>query len=423
MNRNAYLLTLGTPVDTDVTLRADGTRWDHAAVMGTFYYDGEEFTIDEDVVQSFVANFKRNSPCKVPVDYDHSSTNGTPGKGHPVPKAGTVVEMAGIFKASELTEDMLAKVKRLGRDPGDARNFGLWIRWKPTVNALGYVKSEEYTELSIAFSQDYSDPTTGKGQGPTVYAVALTNTPFLNEMVSIAASRSAGGDPADSGDRHTGGRMAGNRFIAALSAALGRPVDSEEQGAEEAARELTRLKSAEQVNAPVLRFGNAALAILGLTSVEGAEQKLRELKSSSDQALERARQMEEQALGATVDAGFKKIEDRVIPAERDVLKGHVLREMKDGKLGKVEDSPTYKVLAARKPHGIAASRNSAVDTGEEDISEDYDEQIEVRSQALLTSDARLKALAERDPQKALEQAQQQAEKEMRRDHRRSTAAA
>jgi phage I-like protein len=202
---HALLLTLGATLDTDTALRSDGTRWDHAAVMGTFYYDGEEFTIDEDVLQSFVANFKRGSPAKVPIDYDHSTTNKKAvGQGTPVPKAGDLVEMKAVTSAADLIDDMLAKIKRAGREPTDPANFGLWIRWRPTPPALGYVKNREYTEMSAAFYEDCKDPKTGEMQGPTLYAVALTNTPFLNDMVSIAASalstRGGGGDAADPDD-------------------------------------------------------------------------------------------------------------------------------------------------------------------------------------------------------------------------------
>jgi hypothetical protein len=117
--------------------------------------------------------FTSGYPQKIPVDYDHGSTTADPEvrklrvQGQ-VPKAGDVLELRGVFAADRVhrrSEGGRGKARRAGRPPlDDARNFGLWMRWKPTARALAAIKAGEYTELSIAFDDDIPHNTTAKGR-------------------------------------------------------------------------------------------------------------------------------------------------------------------------------------------------------------------------------------------------------------------
>jgi hypothetical protein len=140
--------------------------------------------------------FTNGYPKKVPVDYEHASTTDDPevrklrAQGL-VPKAGDVVELRGVFSSEDFTGDLKSAAEKLSaqaqRPLDDPRNLGLWMRWKPTSRALNAIKAGEYTELSIAFDEDLPRNTDGAGQGPGLWAVALLNTPFLDDMLPVAA--------------------------------------------------------------------------------------------------------------------------------------------------------------------------------------------------------------------------------------------
>jgi phage I-like protein len=194
MTSSSLIRVLASSSITADVIQPDGTMWSHAAALGTFF-QRESFTIDRAKVESFVSNFSTGRTPKVPMDYEHGTVNGAADHGQPVPKAGDVVEMKGVYSFLDFTGDLLPAVKRLAakvaRPLDDPRNFGLWIRWRPTARAFDLVRQREYTDLSICYLEQKQNTLTGKEQGPTVISIALTNTPAISDMLPIAAAHPA----------------------------------------------------------------------------------------------------------------------------------------------------------------------------------------------------------------------------------------
>jgi phage I-like protein len=120
------------------------------------------------------------------------------------------------------------------------------MRWKPTQRALAAVKAGEYTELSIAFDSDLPNNVDGAGQGPGLWAVALLNTPFLDDMLPVAASRDSDTPPGGRSATPTTERPMNAKLIALVAAVRGKPVSTEDEAIAELTAhrdELTELRT------------------------------------------------------------------------------------------------------------------------------------------------------------------------------------
>lgn len=380
--------------DAGVAL-ADGSRWSHAATFGTFRYRGEEVTLDEAKMRAFVATFAAGGyPQKVPVDYDHGSLRSDPSGQSP--KAGDVLELRVVTAAEELPPGAAEQIQRAGRALTDPRNFGLWARWRPTPTAEQRVRAREYTEMSIAFADTLTNPRSGETQGPTLLSIALTNTPHLDEMVPIAASRS-GGSPAEPG--HQENRM--NKLLTALTARFGKPVETEEQGIAELNRAIEERDG--QIRTLTAKAGvtDQVMTELGVTDTTQVVGKVRELKSTAQKAEETAREAKKTALSAKVDGLLKKYEDRFVPAEKEGLTTLLTADVEAGR------DTVEKMLAAR-PKLTMTRRASAADGGQ-NVSDDA------------KLDARVKEFM-RDEKLAYDVALERAEAEMAAERRAAAAA-
>jgi phage I-like protein len=365
-------------------IAADGSIWSHAATLGT-RFRGTEFTIDRETVDSFIRNFTSGGPRKVPVDYEHGTTNGATTEGRPVPKAGDVLELKGVYAVDDFTGDLRTAAEKLaakaGRALDDPQNFGLWQRWRPTPRALGMIKDGEYSELSIAFVSDHQDTTTGKAQGPTLVAVALTNRPFLDDMLPVAASRDHGGPPAVIG--HQEFTMSKTTMLAATAALIGKPVSDDEQGA----TELTALSK----ELPTLRSYAADVgAALGETDPAKAVKKVKELQASVETHELAAKQAKEAATKAVVDATLKEHESKFIPAMRPMLERELTRELNAGATDPKE-TEVVKALSAAPDTGIT-TRKTGADDGSSSANTSDDVKLDAKAKELMQSDAEVKEL-------------------------------
>jgi hypothetical protein len=191
-------------------------KWLHVASEGEFagHVDGE-FTLDRDVFNQFVQNFRSdpryrsdrdgvgNQPV-IPFDFEHASelsaTSGTiPTSGSPAPAWALEVEV------------------REGDDGAE-----LWTYAKLGELIRGYIENDEYRHVSIAFALDAVDPITGKPIGARLSSIAFTNSPYLRNLrpLQIAAS------------------MKGNAMRRIL---FGRSVSLDDGGEERPPRDLTDL--------------------------------------------------------------------------------------------------------------------------------------------------------------------------------------
>jgi hypothetical protein len=386
-------------------VQPDGTLWSHAATLGCRVKD-TAFCIDRACVENFIRVFTSGSPQKVPVDYDHGSTTDDPeirraramGK---VPKAGDVLEMRGMFGAADFTGALKTTAEKLAKDAGrtidDARNLGLWIRWRPTAKALQAIQAREYTELSIAWDDDWPNNTTGEGQGPAILAVALLNLPFLDDMLPVAASRH-GGSPAAPGNGED--RMTTKlTLLSATAALLGIAVTDEEQ----AATELTKL----QPEIGRLRtFGIDVGAEIGETDPAKAVAKVKELKASNLKFEAEAKAAKKAQVDASIEATLKKYEKRLTVPLKAMFVTQLRAELEKGT--KLEDTDTIKALESMTELGIVG-QIAGGDLG--GANADDDVKIDAKARELMESNPILKAMvAKGEDHKAYVQALSMAER-------------
>ncbi len=73
----------------------------------------------------------------------------------------------------------------------------LWALTNFLEPARGYVKAERYQWASVAVTFNAIQPETGQNVGALVTSIALTNTPFVEGMQRLVASKQGGGEPVE----------------------------------------------------------------------------------------------------------------------------------------------------------------------------------------------------------------------------------
>jgi hypothetical protein len=359
------LRVLESVVPSDSLILPDQSLWSHAATFGARNKGGEEFTIDKAVVENFIKVFTSGYPQKIPVDYNHASTTSDPiartaGYNGQAPKAGDVLELRGVFSAADFTGDLKAAAEKLsaqaGRSLDDSRNLGLWMRWKPTGRALMAIKAGEYTELSIAFDDDLPHNVNGEGQGPGLWAVALLNRPFLDDMLPVAASRDTGRSPAAPASRE--GSMTKLTVLSVAAAVLGKAITSDDEALTELSAlgpKLTELKAATDFRDVVTaEFENEKDPVKVVA-------KVRELRSQVKTATDAAAEQKKTAIKTTVEATIKSYEKALgsVPL-RAMMTRNLTEELEKGiELEKTETLTTLKTLGTASQF----TQSSAGDAG------------------------------------------------------------
>lgn len=382
----------------DAITLPDGTIWSHAAALGTYEHPKGRFTIDEKMLRHFVANFETGYPAKVPVDYDHGTTSGIADGTTPVRKAGDIAEMRAVLAAADMTPEIKAVVDKYkarraelkikSKEPSE---FGLWVRWLPTTRGLDTVKSREYTEMSISFVDSLVD-NKGGIQGPTILAVALTNTPFLDEMIPIAASRAVGGSAADSASRISDVPTS-NRLLLALSALLGKGVETDDDAVTELASLRTKVA---EVNA-LSNFRTAiATEFNGEQSADKIVADVKALRAKVTAAETAQKDTLKKTALARAEAIVKPHENKLLAPERAYYVKQLAAELETGKDEK--DCEIVKVLEAKTGLKLLSGQNSAVDEGR---GIDEETAIAAKAEELKASDPEIKALMASDPNKGL----------------------
>jgi hypothetical protein len=393
----------------DAITLADGTVWSHAAVLGEFDHPGfGHFTIDEKKLREFVTNFETGYPSKVPVDYDHGTTNGIADGSNIVRKAGDIVEMKAVLSETDMTPEIKAvvdkynarreelKVKSVKPNP-----FGLWVRWLPNPRGLATVNGREYTEMSISFVDQLEDKN-GKTQGATILAVALTNSPFLDDMIPIAASR-PGGSAAGSakGDEH----VSTNRLLLALSVLAGKSIETDD----DAVNELTSLRSRMgEVNSLTDFRTRIAAEFAGETSPDKIVAAVKELRTKVTTAETKEKDALKKGALARAETIVKAHESKLIVPEREHYKTELAKELETGVDEK--ESTIVKLLEAKTGLKLLNTQSSAVDTGK---GIDEDTAIAAKAEELKLNDPEVKALMASDPNRGTLRALSKAAEQVR----------
>lgn len=389
-------LALTDVLPGETTLRADGTLWSHAATLGEFVQGDVAFSIDADTLERIVANFATGYPQKVPVDYEHETAVKDVNRAL-VPyttRAGEIVEVRAVLTAADLLPEMQAQIdaeKARAAKLGSARTvaldpLGLWVRWAPTQRALSMVKAREVTEMSVVIAWDYPNKTTGAGQGPTLLSVALTNTPFLDTMIPVAASRRAGAERSASADQERSTMdNKPSRLMLALSALIGKPVATDE----EAEAQIATL------TAQVTEGKKATTALAMLTTELGEQDPakalgvIRTLKAHAKAAEEAAATGQTAAIDAFLTANEARIGS--VPA-REHFKAALTAEAKAAPTTKVAELPSAKVVLSFPPSPMLG-RKAGVDANDANVTDDRDVLLDRQARKLVADDAELKELA------------------------------
>lgn len=384
---------------------ADGTLWSHAATLGTRTKESP-FTIDRATIDNFTRLFSSVPGFrKVPVDYEHSTVNGATASGQPIPRAGTVLDLKGVYAASDFTGELRTAAEKLakanGRTLDDSRNFGLWAQWKPTARALQYIQAGEITEMSIAFGDDMPDNVTGNPQGPGLISIALTNLPFLDDMLPVAASQAIN-TPDSRGENMTTPNT-NSRVLAAVAALVGTAVVSDDDA-------VTAL-SAHQPEVVRLRtFSREIGEAIGEPDQAKALTKVKTLAADVTRYQSEAAAAKKAAIKTAVETYLTKHEKRFTVPVRKMFSAALTKELEDGKEGaKPEDTETAKAVESLPETGIT-DQVSAGDKG--DKAED-DVKLDQKARELMQSNPKLKKLSENDEPAAYLEALVLAERELK----------
>lgn len=407
LNPNVYRVALADVLPGEANLRSDGTLWSHAATLGDYVHGGSLFTLDAETVAHLVTNFRSGYPAKVPIDYEHETqTDAIERPNAFTLKAGQIVEVAAVLTLEQLQPEMKAQldVERARRQRiGLSREvdpLGLWVRWEPTQRALKMVKDREVTEMSVVIHFDYPHKNTGEGQGPTLLSVALTNTPFLDDMVPVAASRSGGrpDSPAATPPLETS-HMNGTLLMSAVAALTGKPI-VDESGAIAA---LNEASVSLRADAETGRKSRETLALLtaeiGVSEPAGAILKVRELRAKVDKAETDAKAARLAQVGSEVTAFLTKHEKRLssVPLKKH-FEDAITKELIADPALRLEDAPSAKVVLT-----MGESRNldrkAPTDSGQ-NVNDAPDVMLAQRANELMESDAEVKAIFSRSGAKA-----------------------
>jgi phage I-like protein len=146
---------------------SDGPAWIQVAQAGEYFKSGYPFKLNAQVFTDIITNFNTTKNRVIPIDFEHASeADATEGE---IPIRGAPAQ--GWITKLEMRED------------GES----LWalVDWLPL--ARQYIKSGQYKFFSPAIRFNARDKTTGKVIGARMTSGALTNNPFLDGMVPLAA--------------------------------------------------------------------------------------------------------------------------------------------------------------------------------------------------------------------------------------------
>lgn len=157
-------------VDISATAQDDRAPvWIQIAKSGSFrgHYAGP-FELNSAVFSEIIRNFNATANHRVPIDYEHLSERDDIDATTGAPAQGWIVDL---------------KV--------DGGNLWGLVEWVSDL-AVQQIRSRQYMFLSPAIVFGARDPETGEKIGARLSSAALTNSPFLDGMVPVAAKRIEG---------------------------------------------------------------------------------------------------------------------------------------------------------------------------------------------------------------------------------------
>jgi hypothetical protein len=191
--RDVVLASFGRPIMLAATVAElpdnAGPVWIECCLAGTYlgHSSGKALDWGPELFQTLINNLHSNPSFQngpngvgcapvIPWDYEHASeiARQNLSRGIPLPAEG--------LPSPAWSYDFQTR-------PGADGKPSFWVLTEFLPTALLQVRSKEYRWCSLAVAPRYVDPVTGKDQGPTVTSIALTNDPFIQGMVPLAATR------------------------------------------------------------------------------------------------------------------------------------------------------------------------------------------------------------------------------------------
>lgn len=163
----------------------DLPKWQMVALSGEYrgYRGGSQpFTFTKKTFDAMVKNIRSHPNYQasadgfginpvIPWDFEHASSTAS----------NSSVAVAGM-PAQGWTYDLKVKRRKDGR-------YELWALTEFLEPAKSYIRSGKYRWASVTMNFDHVDPVSNENQGPTLFSIALTNSPVIQGMEKIAASQ------------------------------------------------------------------------------------------------------------------------------------------------------------------------------------------------------------------------------------------
>ena len=145
---------------------SDDVTWIQALPLGTYQHPlWGEINVTPSRVKSFASNVEnRVREIDLDIDYDHKANNG---------------KAAGWIRQAE------------------ARDDGLWVAVEWTEPARAAIANNEYRYFSPEFQDEWTHPKTGAAYQDVLFGGALTNRPYLKDIMPINMSDIIGGESVE----------------------------------------------------------------------------------------------------------------------------------------------------------------------------------------------------------------------------------
>ncbi len=139
---------------------AKTNKWIKIGVEGEWEgHENGKFKLNNKLFEEMLKNFKK-AKVDLVVDYEHSTLYEPK-----APAGGWITQEPLNLKVEE---------------------NALWVKIDWTKQAKAHIEAKEYKYLSPVFIFNTKSRSTGENIGATLHSVALTNTPFLEELGAIA---------------------------------------------------------------------------------------------------------------------------------------------------------------------------------------------------------------------------------------------
>lgn len=161
------------------SVEGDGPKWIQIAIVGQWAgHPSGPFQLTVRHFDEIVRNFRATKNRKIPIDFEHVSEMD--------PREGEVPTRGAPAQGWMIDLDNRGEIE------------GLWALadWKEPART--YIREEKYQFFSPTIRFNPKDPVTGERRGARLSSGALTNQPFLDGMMPVAAKDTdvAGEEPA-----------------------------------------------------------------------------------------------------------------------------------------------------------------------------------------------------------------------------------